>query len=131
MGFNWREFLALAEDLSQRNDEASRRTAVSRSYYYVYHLARKRLEDNSFPFVRNESMHRQVWEKFERDPDPRCKKLYQLANILRDKRNQADYEQTFPRIESEVAAILKQARQFESALIALEPRLPANNRFRP
>ena len=37
----------LAEELGQRTDEASLRSALSRAYYFVYHLALQRAEANN------------------------------------------------------------------------------------
>ena len=46
--FNWSGYLQLAEELGKRSDEASLRSALSRAYYYVYHLALERAEANDF-----------------------------------------------------------------------------------
>lgn len=46
--FSWSDYLSLAEELGKSVDEASLRTAVSRIYYYVYHLALSRAESNGF-----------------------------------------------------------------------------------
>ena len=46
--FNWYGYLQLAEELGKRSDEASLRSALSRAYYYVYHLALERAEANDF-----------------------------------------------------------------------------------
>jgi len=126
MAFDWPDFLTLADELSQRPEEGCMRTAISRSYYYVYHLARQRIIANQFPLVRGGDTHKQVWEKFENDPDYRCKKLYELAKKLHDKRRQADYELIYPRIEGEFPAVLELARRFAADLNALEERLPVN-----
>ena len=48
MPFDWSEFLTLADELGKRADEASLRSALSRAYYYVYHLALRRAQDNNF-----------------------------------------------------------------------------------
>jgi hypothetical protein len=38
--FNWSGYLQLAEELAERRDEASMRSALSRAYYYIYHLGK-------------------------------------------------------------------------------------------
>lgn len=126
MAFDWPDYLNLADELSKRTEEACLRTAISRSYYYIYHLARQRLQENRFVITRGEGTHKQVWEKFEGDADFRCKKLYDLAKILHDKRKQADYEISYPRIESEFPAILDRTKKFAMDLAALDKRLPVN-----
>jgi hypothetical protein len=40
LAFDWREFLDLARELSDRTDEASQRTAISRAYFAALGAAR-------------------------------------------------------------------------------------------
>jgi uncharacterized protein (UPF0332 family) len=126
MAFDWADFLNMAEELATRPEEHCLRTAISRSYYYAYHLARKRVIDNGFTIVRGGDTHKQVWEKFDASPDWNCKKLYQMAKRLKDKRQQADYDLVFPRLQDEVPEILLLTRRFAGDLSRLSPRLPAN-----
>ena len=126
MAFDWPDYLKLADELSKRTEEACLRTAISRSYYYIYHLAKQRLDENQFIIVRGEGTHRQIWEKFEVEADFRCKKLYDLAKILLDKRKRADYEVPYAKIESEFPIILELARKFAKDLADLDKRLPKN-----
>jgi uncharacterized protein (UPF0332 family) len=65
MIFDWNDFRQLAEELREREDEASRRTAISRVYYAVYWKARILLEDEGFIFRQNDSSHRQIWEEYK------------------------------------------------------------------
>jgi len=44
MPFDWNTYKDLAEELRLRNDEASKRSAISRLYYSVYWKARNLLE---------------------------------------------------------------------------------------
>jgi hypothetical protein len=125
--FDWSDYLKLAEELAKRREEYCLRTAISRSYYYVYHLARKRIIDNGFIIVRGGDSHKQVWEKFDGSPEFDCKKLYQLAKRLKDKRQQADYDQVFPRIQDELPEVLQMTRKFAADLAKLHPRLPVNS----
>jgi uncharacterized protein (UPF0332 family) len=124
--FSWANYLTLATELSERAEEHCLRTAISRAYYYVFHLARQRVEDNEFYIAKGENSHRQVWEKFERDPDVRCQKLYIKARQIQDKRKRADYDLTYPKIEAEFPALIDLAKKFAQDLDALDKRLPAN-----
>jgi hypothetical protein len=128
--FDWPDFLTLAEELAMRPEEHCLRTAISRVYYYAYHLARQRVVDNEFVITKFEDSHKQVWEKFGGSPDFQCRKLYDLAQILKDKRRQADYEANFPRIASEFPGIVNTAKKFATDLNALEKRLPVNRGVR-
>ena len=40
--FDWCAYFLLARELAERQDEASLRSALSRAYYYIYHLALQR-----------------------------------------------------------------------------------------
>lgn len=128
--FDWPDFLTLAEELAARPEEHCQRTAIGRAYYYAYHLARQRVVDNEFIITKFEDSHKHVWEKFSGSPDFRCKKLYDLAQILKDKRQQADYDANFPRIASEFPGIINTAKKFAADLDALEKRLPVNRGVR-
>ena len=124
--FDWPDFLTLADELSRRPEEACLRTSISRAYYYIYHLGRQRVLDNGFIVNHYGDSHRQVWEKFENDPTPDCKKLAILANQLKDKRQRADYDKPYVRIADEFPAVIEIARKFATDLARLNARLPVN-----
>jgi hypothetical protein len=124
--FDWPDYLTLADELAKRSEECCLRTAISRAYYYVYHLARKRVTDNGFIIIRGGDTHKQVWEKFSGSPDWDCKKLCELAKRLHDKRKQADYDMPYPKIEGEFPEVLNLARRFAVDLGRLNARLPVN-----
>jgi len=124
--FIWPDYLELAIELSTRAEESCLRTAISRTYYFVFHLARQRILDNNFPIARGENSHRQVWEKFQKDPDPRCQKLYFTAQKIQDRRKRADYDISYPKIDSEFPAMIEMAQRFAQDLSQLDRRLPVN-----
>ena len=123
--FNWSEYLKLAEELSSRvEDEASLRSALSRAYYYVYHLALSRAEANTFKPVSGEGTHIQLWKLYRSSPEPACQKLALIAERLKEKRERADYHPTFRRLKEEVPATLQDARDFAKGLQNLPGRHP-------
>jgi uncharacterized protein (UPF0332 family) len=122
--FDWSGYLRLAEDLSSKADPASLRSAVSRTYYFVYHLALKRAEANGFKAIRGEGIHAQLWRLFDASPEPACKRLGRIAGRLKGKRQQADYEGYFPRLEAEVPGVIADAREFTARLAELALRHP-------
>ena len=122
--FNWSDYLTLAEELGTRADEASLRSALSRAYYYVYHLALKRAEANNFKIIPGEGTHTQLWRLFNTSPEPACQKLAQIAGRLKEKRERADYNPNFIRIEDEVPELLAEARDFAARLDKLPARHP-------
>jgi uncharacterized protein (UPF0332 family) len=124
MPFDWSEYLQLADELGARADEGSLRSAISRAYYYVYHLALERAETNSFQARSGEGMHTQLWRCYSDNPEPACIKLGQIALRLRERRARADYRPIYPRIREEVPDVLADARDFASRLRNLDPRHP-------
>lgn len=122
--FDWADYLALAEELGKRTDEASLRSALSRAYYYVFHLALTRAEANSFKPISGEGTHTQLWRLFKENPEPTCWKLAEIAGRLKEKRERADYQQYFARIEEEVPALLSDAHDFAARLDKLPARHP-------
>ncbi|MDX1983588.1 MAG: hypothetical protein SFV51_25170 [Bryobacteraceae bacterium] len=96
--FDWSTYLALAEELGAREDEASLRSAISRAYYFVYHLALQRAEANDLKASPGEPSHRQLWRLFDESPETACRKLGVIATRLKQKRERADYEPVFVRL---------------------------------
>jgi hypothetical protein len=123
--FNWSEYYRVASELSTHADECYLRTSISRAYYYVFHLGRKRVEDNGFTLLRADK-HKQVWDKFNEFPDHRCRKLAETAKRLKEKRESADYDHYYPRIANDAPAVLALAAQFATDLANLDPALPRN-----
>ena len=121
--FDWSEYLTLAEELGKRADEASLRSTLSREYYYVFHLALKRAQTNDFIFVPG-GMHTQLWRVFSESPEPDCRKLGLIAGRLKKKRERADYESVFARVNEEIPDTLADAQDFATLLENLPARHP-------
>jgi len=128
--FDWIGYYTLARELAARADEASRRSAISRAYYYVFNLALARATDNGFRSRPGESTHTQLWRNYSGSPDPDCKRLAVIANRLKEKRERADYEKIYPRINEEVTALINDAQNFANVLGALPQRFPDPARVR-
>ncbi|MEO6801771.1 MAG: hypothetical protein ABI197_00855 [Granulicella sp.] len=124
--FDWTELSKLADELAKRPEESCRRTAVGRAYYFVFHLARKRIIDNGYRIVPGGNSHKQVWDKYTDSPELDCRKLGEIAKRLKEKRERADYSDAYPRLEDDLPQILASAQEFASQLASLNPRLPAN-----
>ncbi len=122
--FEWSGHLELAEQLASRADEASLRTAVSRAYYYVYHLALRRAQTNEFKALPGKGTHTQLWRLYKGSPETACHKLAEIAGRLKEKRERADYEPVFVRLRDEVPQLLEDARDFARRLHTLPPRFP-------
>jgi uncharacterized protein (UPF0332 family) len=94
--FSWGDFLTCAESLLKNGDEASRRTAISRSYYAAYHGARIYVTAvHGAELGRNHQAHKQVCEELRatnRTPEQR---LAADLEQLRNQRVKADYRTRF------------------------------------
>ena len=122
--FDWSRYFSLAEELAKRPDESALRSALSRAYYYVYHLAFTRAQINGFKVLAGEGTHQQLWRFFGASPEPDCQKLAQIAARLKEKRERADYEDYYSRLAEEVPVILANDRDFEIRLQRLNSRHP-------
>jgi hypothetical protein len=122
--FDWNGYYTLANELARRVDEASRRSAISRAYYYVYHLALVRAANNGFEILAGEASHRQLWRNYSDSPEPNCRKLAEIAKRLKEKRERADYNKFYPRIDDEINELINDARDFAARLVALPGRFP-------
>jgi|ERR1035438_1827130 hypothetical protein len=125
VAFDWYQYFVLAEEVAVRVDEAALRSAISRTYYYVYHLALRRAEANAYRPERGESTHTQLWRLFSGSPDPDCKRLAVIAGRLKEKRERADYENFYTRIAEEAPVLLQDARNFAALLATVPPRFPS------
>src|SRR5271166_3186842 len=110
--FDWTRYYTLAAQLAGRQDEASRRSAISRAYYYVYHIALARAAGNGFVREPGEASQQQLWRNYSSSPDPNCKKLGEIAKRLKEKRERADYEKSYVRIDDDVNGLIKEANDF-------------------
>jgi hypothetical protein len=123
MAFDWNNFLLLAEELAQRGDEAAKRTAISRAYYFIFNLAYARAEQNG-AFVAGDR-HTQCWRRYMTTPDPACRRLGNVGDRMKGRRVSADYEApTKERLDDEVQRALEEARQFKTDLTTLPSRFP-------
>jgi uncharacterized protein (UPF0332 family) len=122
--FDWSQYLRLAEELAKRPEESAQRSALSRAYYYVYHLALQRARANGFTRLDGESTHKQLWRNFNDSPEPDCRKLAELAGRLKQKRERADYDDQYMRLAEEIPEMLLDAQNFAARLQRLNPRHP-------
>src|SRR5713226_9055264 len=111
MPFDWKEYLTLAQFLSGRADEASKRSAISRAYYSVFNPAFARAELTSGAFPGGETSHMWCWNKYGSTPHPSCRKLAADGQRMERRRDRADYRQEIPRSDHEVRLVIEEAIQ--------------------
>jgi uncharacterized protein (UPF0332 family) len=127
--FDWSDYFKLASELAKRTEDSCRRTAIGRAYYYIFHLARKRIEANGFTIFPGGDSHKQVWEKYTGNVESDCKKLGEIAKRLKEKRQRADYDDFYARLGDDMPAILADAEDFADRL-ARTPRSPPSEHRR-
>jgi len=124
MAFDWLEFLKLAEQLSGNTDEASQRSAISRAYYFAYHVAHERALSKTYRRPEDGTSHNSLWSHYERNSNPDCRRVAFLGRRLHERRVRADYGNTYSRIAEEIGAVLLDAKRCASIIEALPPQFP-------
>ena len=89
---NPKEFQHLASRLAEHGAFPSEfRSAISRSYYAVYNLGFNLLKELGFIISMNSEAHKEVYLHFNYSGDSVLKEVAAKIDILRTKRNHADY----------------------------------------
>ena len=109
MPFDWRDYLSLAQELSQRQDKAALRSAISRAYYAAFCSARNYLRQQGAAIPPTEASHKVVWEMYQQKGKTHAA-IYQSGNRLKTRRRQADYEDQVGNLATEATAALNDAR---------------------
>ena len=113
--FDWQGFLSLAEELSARKDEASKRTAISRAYYYTLNRARALLEREGTPVPDEGRAHQVIWNTLQEAGKAR-RRLGVTGKRLREYRRKADYDGVVEQIEKTTATAMALAKQMSTLL---------------
>jgi len=128
MSFAWAEYLALAEALFREratfaNEEACCRAAISRAYYAAFCAARNYARDNEGLALRNTARdHQIVFGHYDQGPSAQHRAIGWDLGQLRQRRNQADYDDSnIHRADALAQNALQQARQVFTALRILGP----------
>ena len=87
-----RAFHELATRLASSEDPADLRTAISRAYYAVYHVAREMLESASFRISKGPAGHAEVFRCLSNCGIPELQRMSSDLGDLRSRRNDADYD---------------------------------------
>jgi uncharacterized protein (UPF0332 family) len=86
------DFLFAAEQLLKIPNEATYRSAVSRSYYAVFHCAAEFLAELGFPASRGPQAHGELQFRVNNCGVAEFQKLYRMIHRLYDRRRVADYD---------------------------------------
>lgn len=106
-----REFLVLSDELSQRSEEASWRTAASRAYYAAFHRTRDFLTSLGFQTRRSDQAHAGLYRRLSCTKRNELNEASRLLMDLRGLRNAADYDivPVFPKSKADQAVYGVQA----------------------
>ncbi len=93
MSFDWQDYVALAQELADRPEEACLRSAVSRAYYGVFCIARnlKGLKEHT-----PKNLHWSVIEEYRNSSNREDREIGSILDKLRRARNHADYREDKP-----------------------------------
>jgi uncharacterized protein (UPF0332 family) len=94
--FDWRRFLDIAQSLAEDPREEAQRASISRAYYSAFGHAKAHVI--SVGATRSpEPGHDEVWSTFRTVPGSLdCKRVFTAGFNLKDLRDRADYDATFP-----------------------------------
>jgi uncharacterized protein (UPF0332 family) len=109
--FHFVEYLALADELATRTDEASWRSAISRAYYAVLHEAFRALPQAQQAAIPHGATHRETWRLYAASSTSVCRQIGNAGLRLRDGRVDADYRANVALTSAQVRRLLVHARQ--------------------
>jgi len=93
---NPREFLEVADEWAAGTREAEWRSAVSRAYYAVHHVARQLLDDWGFSVPTADQAHGFVWLRLANCGHPDVQQVGRDLKDMRRIRNWSDYDLDLP-----------------------------------
>lgn len=116
----WSNYLDLAQELVARaDDEAAARSAISRAYYAAFGSVRDHLVRRGATVPKAGPAHAVVWTRFHASADPTHRRIADIGRILRKKRSQADYDETYPHLTLDARRAVALAQRLLSDLAGL------------
>src|SRR5262249_50774244 len=111
--------------LSGNGDAASKRTAISRSYYFVFHVAYDRALANGCVKPAGVTTHAWCWQKYSNTANAACSAVGPEGERLKRLRHKADYDETdIPRLDQVCNRMLADVQQLHADIGALNPFHP-------
>jgi len=109
--FVWRTFLALAEELGARSDEAAWRTAIGRAYYAAVGTAYESLPMADRAGITPGTYHVRTWLLYSVSSQRACRRVGNLGHLLRHMRHICDYRAATAIREHDVRQALVYTRE--------------------
>jgi len=117
---NSRDFLAVAEELIEGDTEAHWRSAVSRAYYAAFHVARLLMGRCGFRVPESDRAHAYLGHRLNNAGHDGASQAGRRLDLLRDLRNEADYDLWRGLSRGDADARVEMARSVIEALEAAE-----------
>jgi uncharacterized protein (UPF0332 family) len=115
-----RQFLLVAEDMIEGDAEGHWRSAISRAYYAAFHVGRELMARCGFRVPESERAHKHVNDRLMNAGHEGVKEAGTSLDILRRRRNDADYHLTTPLSRLKADQQVETARSIIEALEAAE-----------
>lgn len=109
--FQWKDFVDVADELCNKNNEASIRCALSRYYYAAFGHSREYLTDTlkEHQYVSGEDIHSRVLNRFEDSSFDEENIISDPLDRLRKSRINADYDK---KLRKHNMSIIKKETKF-------------------
>lgn len=118
--FDWADYIEFARDLISNgtHSEAAKRTAISRSYYGAFLLARNLADSKGWVAATyTSSDHRIIKDYFKNNPtDETINKIGHNLDRLRINRNKVDYENVCYRLDDSALKCVRRAEWVKNNL---------------
>jgi uncharacterized protein (UPF0332 family) len=127
--FDWKQFLVLAQTLSNNTDEASLRSSVSRAYYSAFNTALRRAESHGYVSKSDQlgGMHDNLWDLYANNKDITCENIAKIGQRMKRRRVSADYRSFFSnRPSQEALDTIRDATDCLQLIAQLASGLPAD-----
>jgi uncharacterized protein (UPF0332 family) len=93
IGFDWLQYVDVADRLMASGTEANYRSAVSRAYYGIFGNFRRHIENNGVDFNPSR-VHHDLINWLENHQDTEIQLIGRELDKLRPERNRCDYDDT-------------------------------------
>jgi uncharacterized protein (UPF0332 family) len=125
----WSEFLDTAKHLITRTTEGDWRSAVSRSYYAIFHFFREWLLGEGINIGKGAQAHNSLYVGLWNTGIPAISPVGNRIDNLRDARNDCDYELSARVTQIDASDLVNEAQSiitdFQAAISAIGPSMVA------
>ncbi|AJI24858.1 hypothetical protein H8R29_23460 [Priestia megaterium] len=115
--FDWHKYLNLAQELSEKDDEEFKRSAISRAYYSAYCNARNFLESKGLGLIPGKKNdHQAIWNAFSKLKGADLVSIATTGDRLKQKRKKADYDDRINNLDKITKRAITEAETINSII---------------